>query len=172
MPASIPVATGPIVDPRDGVGDFITFAERGLLMNGHDGNVAFKCTYNNGGDTSFLGFGGTCTNGNIIRNVKTPPRRWCSASSNPCRQFYDNGFRGKRPHCPCYESKIIDHWRFGPGTYRTRGRDGEPIPMKHAQVGKVVLLTTRHPDRDTEEERIVFGVYKIEDVVTKAERSG
>ena len=36
--------------------------------------------------------------------------------------------------------------------------------MKPAQVGKVALLTTRHPERDTERERIVFGVYKIEDV--------
>ena len=39
-------------------------------MNGHDGNVAFKCTYNDGGDR---GFGGTCSNENIRRNVKTSP---------------------------------------------------------------------------------------------------
>lgn len=133
-------------------------------MNEPDGNVAFKCTYNDGGDAGFVGFGGTCTNGNIIRNVKTHPRRWCSASPNPCRQFCDNGFRGRRPHRPCYESEIIEHWRFGPGTYQTKDRDGKPIPMKYAQVGKVAILTTRHPDRDTERERIVFGVYKIEDV--------
>ena len=36
--------------------------------------------------------------------------------------------------------------------------------MKHAQVGKVALLSTRHPKRDSERKRIVFGVYKIEDV--------
>ena len=135
-------------------------------MNGHDGNVAFKCTYNDGGsgDTGFVGFGGTCSYENIKRNVKTKPRRWCSAASNPCRQFYDKGFRGSSPHYPCYESEIIEHWRFGPGTYQTRDRDGKPIPMKHAQVEKGALLTTRHPDHDTETERIVFGVCKIEDV--------
>ena len=36
--------------------------------------------------------------------------------------------------------------------------------MKYAQVGKVALLTTRHPKHDTEKKRIVFGVYKIEHV--------
>lgn len=133
-------------------------------MNGHDGNVAFKCTHNDGGDRGFVGFAGTCTDGNILRNVKTHPRRWCSAPANACRQFCDGGFRGARPQHPCYESEIIDHWRFGPGTYHSDERDGEPIPMNYAQAGKVALLTTRHPERDTERARIVFGVYKIERV--------
>ena len=35
MPASIAETTGPIGDPSDGIADFITLAERGLLMNGH-----------------------------------------------------------------------------------------------------------------------------------------
>ena len=164
MPASIPETTGPFDDPGAGIGGFITSAERALLMIGHGGNIAFKCTYNNGGERGFVGFGGTCSNENIFRNVKTNPRRWCSSPSNLCQRFCENGFRGKRPHHPCYESEIIDRWRFGPGTYQSRNRDGKPIPMKHAQVGKVALLTTRHPERDTERERIVFGVYKIERV--------
>ena len=134
-------------------------------MNGHDGNVAFKCTYNDGGDRGFVGFAGTCTDGNILRNVKTHPRRWCSAPANMCRQFCDGEFRGARPQHPCYESRIIDTWRFGPGTYHSEERDGEPIPMNYAQAGKVALLTTRHPGRDTEPARIVFGVYKIERVI-------
>lgn len=133
-------------------------------MNEYDGNVAFKCTYNDGGDSAFVGFGGTCSDGNILRNVRTKKRRWCSAPSNPCRQFCDKEFRGARPQRPCYESEIIGRWRFGPGTYQTENRYGEPIPMKHARVGRVALLTTRHPDHDVEEQRIVFGVYKIEQV--------
>lgn len=133
-------------------------------MNEHDGNVAFKCTYNDGGGEGFVGFEGTCSLDNIKRNVTVKPRRWCSSPSNPCRQFCDKGFRGRRPQYPCYESEIIEHWRFGPGTYHSENRDGEPIPMKQAQMGKVALLTTRHPERDTEAERIVFGVYRIERV--------
>ena len=137
---------------------------RGLLVNGHDVNVAFKCTYNDGGDRGFVGFGGTCSNGNILRNVKTNPRRWCSHPENACRRFCDNEFRGRRPRHPCYESQIIDRWRIGPGTHLAEDGVGEPIPMKHARAGKVALLTTRHPDHDTESERIVFGVYKIIEV--------
>ena len=134
-------------------------------MNGHDGNVAFKCTYNDGGVRGFVGFGGTCSNGNILRNVRTNPRSWCSAPANACRQFFDNDFQGRRPTNPCYESRITDLWRFGPGTYHTGPRDGDPIPMRDAQVGKVALLTTRHPVRDSEAKRIVFGVFRIESVI-------
>ena len=92
MPASIRETTGPVGDPGNGIGDFIIFAERRLLMNGHDGNVAFKCTYNDGGDRGFVGFGGTCSNGNIFHNVKTSPRRWCSSPSNLCRRFCGSKF--------------------------------------------------------------------------------
>ena len=135
-------------------------------MNGHDGNVAFKCTYNDGGDRGFVGFGGTCSNGNIWRNVKTKKtkRLWCSHPDNACQRFCVNEFRGRRARHPCNESRIIDRWRFGPGTYTAEDRAGEPIPMNHARKGKVALLTTRHPERDTEPERIVFGVYEIVEV--------
>lgn len=133
-------------------------------MNGHDGNIAFKCNYNDGGDKDFIGFHGTCTNGNILRNVKTHPRPWCSNPLNACSQFVDSEFRGTRPTTPCYESRIIDDWRFSPGFYHKGMRAGTPIPMNHSRVGKVALLTTRHPDRDYESARVVFGVYKIEKV--------
>lgn len=136
-------------------------------MNGHDGNVAFKCTYNDGGDRGFVGFGGTCSNGNILRNVKEQ-RRWCSHEVNACRQFCDNGFRGQRPRHPCDESHIIDRWRFGPGTDLVEDGVGEPRSIPHAQEEKVVLLTTRHPERDSEPERIVFGVYKIVGISAEA----
>ena len=130
-------------------------------MNGHDGNVAFKCTYNDGGDKGFVGFAGTCTDGNILRNVKTHPRTWCADPKNACRRFCDRGFRRARPQNPCQESQIITKWRFGPGTYHSGDREGVPISMNHVKAGKVALLTTRHPQRDTERERIVFGVYRI-----------
>ena len=129
-----------------------------------DGNVAFKCTYNDGGDRGFVGFGGTCTDGNIIRNVEKKKRVWCSHVDNPCRKFYERDFRGRRPRRPCYESQIFTEWGFGPGTYHSGDRDGDPIPMNLARKGKVALLTTRHPDYDTERQRIVFGAFKIIEV--------
>ncbi len=36
-----------------------------------------RIPYNDGGDRGFVGFGGTCSNGNIIRNVKAG-RIWCA----------------------------------------------------------------------------------------------
>ena len=81
-------------------------------MSGRDGNVAFKCTYNDGGERGFVGFNGTCTDGNILRNVKKRPRRpWCSNPKNACRRFCDRGFRRPRPQHPCHESQIISNWR-------------------------------------------------------------
>ena len=135
-------------------------------MNGHDGNVAFKCTYNDGGSTGFVGFDGTCSNENIRRNVKGVKgfkmRVWCSNEDNHCRRFHDRGFRGRRPIHPCYESQIFRTWKYSSGVYHSGEREGEPIPMHQAQVGRVVLLTTRLPDHDTEKQRIVFGVFKID----------
>ena len=134
-------------------------------MNEHDGNVAFKCTYNDGGPPGFAGFDGTCSNGNIRRNVKEYPRVWCSHEGNACRKFYDNGFRGKRPIRPCYESRIFQEWRYSSGAYS----EGGPIPMLHAQAGRVALLTTRLPNYDEENKRIVFGVFKISEIETNDE---
>ena len=45
--------------------------------------------------------------------------------------------------------------------YRSGDRTGKPLPMRHARKGKVALLTTRHPDHDSEAQRIVFGIFKI-----------
>ena len=42
MLASIRGTTGRAVDPSNNASDFISLAERGLAMNGHDGNVAFR----------------------------------------------------------------------------------------------------------------------------------
>ena len=86
MPASTPGDSG-----------FVTFVERGLIMNAHDAHVSFKCTYNDGGKSGFVGFNGTCSDGNILRNVKTNPRSWCSSEDNACQQFCNNGFVGRRP---------------------------------------------------------------------------
>ena len=126
-------------------------------MNGHDGNVAFKCTYNDGGSTGFVGFDGTCSNENIRRNVVEKPRSWCSSEDSHCRRFHDHGFRGRGPIHPCYESQIFKKWKYSSGV----SLNGDPFPMPHAKAGKVALLTTRLPTHDTEIERIVFGVFKI-----------
>ena len=128
-------------------------------MSDRDGNVAFKCTYNDGGALGFVGFGGTCTKDNIKRNVKRG-RSWCSHEENHCRQFYEDGLKGIKPVLPCYESKIVTKWEFGPGG----DKHGNPNSINYARKGKVALLTTRHPDHDSERQRIVFGAFKIVEI--------
>ena len=137
-------------------------------MNERDGNVAFKCTYNDGGEPGFVGFDGTCSDENITRNIEAG-RRWCAADVNACREFFEKGFRGGRPQQPCYESQIVRRWRFGPGTSETQKGNWVPIQMNDARVGKVAVLTTRHPDHDTESKRMVFGVYRIDRIEENAE---
>lgn len=135
-------------------------------MNGHHGNVAFKCTYNDGGPTGFVGFDGNCSNENIRRNVVEKPRVWCSNEDNLCSRFHDNDFRGRRPIHPCYESRIFQEWKYSSGVFHSGEREGDPIPMHYVQAGKIALLTTRLPDHDTEIERIVFSVFKIARIET------
>ncbi len=126
-------------------------------MDEHDGNVAFKCNYNDGGHR---GFDGTCSKKNIKRHVRAGRDIWCTHMDNRCRQFYENDFQSIKPKHPCYESQIFENWKFGAGTY-TKKKSGGPIPIKSAKPGKVALLTTRHPRDDSEERRIVFGIFEI-----------
>ena len=127
-------------------------------MDEHDGNVAFKCNYNDGGHR---GFDGTCSKKNIKRHVRAGRDIWCTHMDNRCRQFYENDFQGIKPKHPCYESQIFENWKFGAGTYTTTKKFGLRKKIKHAKTGKVALLTTRHPRDDSEEKRIVFGIFKI-----------
>lgn len=135
-------------------------------MSKADGNVAFKCTYNDGGEPGFVGFDGTCSKENIRRNVEAE-RVWCSAAGNACRQFYDDGMHGRRPGRPCYESRIFRSWSFGPGTYHPGTGKEKPVAVKYARKGKVALLTTRHPEHNSEDRRLVFGAYRIERIRKK-----
>lgn len=148
-------------------------------MEKHDGNVVFKCTYNDGGTEGYLGFGGTCSVGNIVRNVQTHPRVWCSSKNNECRQFYENDFFGKCPKNPCYESRLLYDWKFSAGcTHPPAGTEGKPLRIKQAKEGKIVLFTTRlpklddeckQPRRNPESSRIVFAISKIREIYNDEE---
>lgn len=129
-----------------------------------DGNVAFKCTFNDGGaERGFVGFDGACSSENIIRNVRGG-KTWCSSDECKCKAFFDNDLRGPRPKDPCYESTLFKTLTFGPGFYQQGPRMGEFIPMRGAREGKVALLTTRLPTADREDQRVVFGLYKIAEI--------
>lgn len=47
------------------------------MKNAENKHLAFKCTYNNGGEGRYAGFNGTCSNINIKYNIDHK-HIWCS----------------------------------------------------------------------------------------------
>lgn len=122
-------------------------------------NIAFKCTYNNGGETSYPGFNGTCTKENIIRNIGEG-RIWCGLSE--CKSFYDKDFLGNPPENPCYESNLFKNWEYGGGVHHGQEKQ-EPVNVRLIDIGKVAVLTTRFPD-EAESKRRIIGLYRIGEI--------
>lgn len=125
-------------------------------------NVAFKCTYNDGGQGPYVGFCGTCSDSIIAWNVEQG-RVWCSQKECWCREYYDDGFTGGRPEDPCYESVLFSEWRFAIGIYHTGPRAGDPMTIRHAGIGDIAIFTTRFPG-DSELDRKIVGLFRIGDI--------
>lgn len=125
-------------------------------------DVAFKVTYNDGNPGIGIGYKGICSEQNIIRNMD---RVNCSLSNNPCRIYYDSGFKSNRPkqQNQCYEKNLFTKWQFGSGMYHQGTNAGVPIPIKKVFPGDVAILTTRFPDT-SEKERKIIGLYQVSTV--------
>lgn len=131
-------------------------------------SVALKCTYNDGHENVndegvFVGFGGTCSNENIKRNVLNA-RVWCSNKECPCRQFHESGMQGEKPVNPCMESELFRKWQFGAGWWHHGEKAETPKHMRQVGAGKFAILTTRFPDT-LESERRIIGLFQIEEVL-------
>ncbi len=123
-------------------------------------HVAVKCTYNNGGEGDLVGFAGTCTEQIIKENINS--HVWCGNDDCACREYYDKGFKGKRPESPCMESILFRKWVYGAGWFHNGPRAGEP-KRANLEAGGLALLTTRFPSEPERDRRIV-GLYKIDNV--------
>lgn len=121
-------------------------------------SVAFKCTFNDGGSGEFVGLQGTCSRDLMVLNVQT--HVWCSQPNNRCMQFVESGMRGQKPEYPCMESELFDFWRFNGGTWHNGPRRGHQIPITDTAIGKIVILTTRKPNTE-ERDRKIIGAYEI-----------
>jgi hypothetical protein len=128
-------------------------------------SVAFKCTYNNGGEHPPVGFAGTCSLDNIARNVKDH-RVWCSNQDCACKKFSDKGMKGELPVNPCQESVLFLDWKYGAGTFHHGKRAGKKIPLKGTGPGKFAILTTRFPGAK-EMDRKIVGLFRIDEVESK-----
>ena len=123
-------------------------------------HVAIKCNYNDGDEGIYVGFNGTCSNENIFYNIEERGAIWCTQEGCECRQYYEKGFRGKRPINPCMESVLFKYWEFGAGTFHTGDKAGEPIHFNDTGLGKIAVLTTRFRGEE-EKDRKIIGLFKI-----------
>lgn len=123
-------------------------------------HVAFKCTFNNGDEGEYVGFNGTCTENIIKRNI-TRGHVWCSNQSCACTKYLKEGFVGDRPSYPCLESTLFRDWEFAAGTTHHGPKAGMPRRIDKAEPGSVVVLTTRFPDEDSEQQRRIIGLYRV-----------
>ncbi len=125
-------------------------------------NVAFKCTYCDGGQCAdHIGFSGVCSEETIRYNIKVKNHVWCCESDCDCWKYYN----GKKLYArvakvPCYESRLLENWVMCSGIYHNGDRRDQPIPMHQARKNSLCVLTTREP-RKSERERIIFGVFLI-----------
>jgi len=120
------------------------------------GNIAFKVTWVMGVDGPFTG---PCIPEVRAFNVKN--RRWCSQRQcECCRAVLKNLSGPVRDESPCNDVAIFGNWEFSAGWYHKGTHKDQPIPLRHAEAGKLAFFTTRQPGQP-EKNRIVIGCYRI-----------
>lgn len=137
----------------DGKGN-IVWPKRKIVSEIIQGNIAFKCTFNDNG------YRGVCSD-EVYRYNTNAGRVWCTDQNNRCREFINKEVTEK---CfPCYESALFLNWSFGTGIARREKHYGKPFPIKKAYPGKLAFLTTRDSHQE-EEDRYIFGFLHIKDI--------
>jgi len=117
-----------------------------------DGNIAFKCTWND------RGFKAPCSEEAYRFNIRDG-RAFCSLPTCRCREYADDvGLREN----PCYESLALREMYFGAGWDHT-GDEERPRRIHNVRRGKIAILTTRPPGTE-ELDRLVIGCLLIDRV--------
>lgn len=133
-------------------------------------NLAFKCTYNNGGKSkTSYGYKGVCTDGIIDYNIKKAKAEWCSNKDCKCRQYYDKKIKRteldafyKKNGSVCYESQMFTQWIAEAGIDHNGQRSGTPRRIVNSEEGSLAVLTTLSPNMP-EEDRRIFALFIIDD---------
>ena len=128
--------------------------EEGLLRREagkkEDGNIAFKCNWND------AGYKGICSNLAYQYNIKMGGP-WCRISK--CRDYVNVDKLPEFHEAVCYESRALLDCKFGAGWDHKAGKLYRPRKIHSARVNKIALLTTMHPNTG---QRLIVGAYKIE----------
>lgn len=134
-------------------------------------NIAFKCNYCDGGNSSEqIGFNGVCSDAIIHNNIDVEKRAWCSDASCACSKYLDGEitrYELEKTMCnsefPCYESQMLRDWRAFAGGVLTGKNKGRPNKLLHVQPYSLCVLTTRDPDVGQESERYIFAVFLVDE---------
>lgn len=139
-------------------------------MKNSSNNIAFKCTYNDGGiEDNGIGFTKTCSDALIKQHIKDK-RVWCSNSGCPCRNYYDGKMtKWEREESfdigahECYERSMLMNWKAQAGTHNpNRHTEGTKLTIKNASTNSLAILTTRIPSCP-EKDRIIFAIFVIDE---------
>jgi len=122
-------------------------------------HIAFKCTYNNGDEGTFVGFNGTCSENIIKQNIEAG-HWYCKSEKCDCNKYYKWGFKNEKPKEPCYESALFKKWQFGAGWSE---KNPKPYHIHNTKIGKIAVLTTIFPN-EKERERKIIGLFKIGEI--------
>lgn len=137
-------------------------------------NIAFKCNYCDGGNTTQrLGYNGVCSDVIIAHNIETAKRPWCSNEESPCMQYWNHeitrqelleamGVETDQDSYICYESQMLKNWRAFAGVINSGKRKGEPMHLENVKLNSLAILTTRLPNTE-EKDRIIFAVFLVTD---------
>lgn len=136
-------------------------------------NIAFKCNYCNGGQTSDrIGFHGVCSDQLINYNINTARHVWCSSPDSPCQQYLSGEISRTeledmmgdttQPGFVCYESKMLRDWTASAGIVQTGEGKGKPMRLLQVQPNSLAVLTTRKPF-STDDTRFIFAVFLVDE---------
>lgn len=118
-----------------------------------DGNVAFKCNWND------KHYRAPCSQEAYEFNIRHG-RVWCTSPECKCRQ-YVNAEVTMDDH-PCYESVAVKEMYFGAGWDHT-GERNQPRHIYSVRQDRMAILTTRPPGA-REEDRVIIACLSLTEV--------
>lgn len=117
-----------------------------------DGNVAFKCNWND------KHYKAPCSKKAYEFNINEG-RAWCSSPGCKCRQYSTEVTIEDHP---CYESIALKEMYFGAG-WDHAGEKEQPRHIYSVREGRTAILTTRFPGTE-EKDRLVIGCLYIKTI--------
>jgi hypothetical protein len=158
------------LEQQQSIRNFASQAKRSKIKVYPRFNIAFKCNFCDGGQSSRqVGFDGVCSDKLIHNNIEVENRTWCSAEDCACLHYLNNEITRKDLDAlctgdglVCYESQMLRDWRALAGVVQNGDNKGKPMKLNQVQANSLCVLTTRDP-QSKEEERYVFAVFLVDE---------